>query len=100
MKPISSSMATSTSKIWGSAKPRFIVEKPLNPLWFGGVIGPYFFKNEAGAIVTVKRLHYREMINNFLWMELNNIDLSKVFFQQNGTTCHKQRKISFFYGKS
>ena len=35
-------------------------------LWTGGIIGPYFFKNQAGQAVTVNGVWYREMITNFL----------------------------------
>ena len=83
-------------RIWGSENPRVIVEKPLHPqrvtvwcgLWSGGVIGPYFFENEVGSTVTVNGLRYREMINDFLWSELDGIDLDNVYFQQDGATCH------------
>lgn len=88
-------------RIWGSENPRVIVEKPLYPqrvtvwcgLWSGGVIGPYFFENEAGATVTVNGLRYREMINDFLWPELDGIDVDNVYFQQDGAIYvpHKQR---------
>lgn len=83
-------------RIWGSENPRMIVEKPLHPqrvtvwcgFWAGGVIGPYFFENEAGATVTVNGLRYRAMINDFLWPELEDIDVDDVYFQQDGATCH------------
>ena len=35
----------------------------LSCFWFGGVIGPYFFQNDAGVRVTVNELRYHEMIN-------------------------------------
>ena len=31
--------------------------------WTGGMIGHYFFENEAGAAVSVDGLRYRTMIN-------------------------------------
>ena len=51
-------------RIWGSENPRMIAEKPFHPqrvtvwcdFWIGGVIGPYFFENEASATVTVNGL--------------------------------------------
>jgi len=57
-------------------------------LWSGGVIGPYFFENDAGATVTVNGERYRNMINNFLLPELQNIDIRDKWFQQDGATCH------------
>ena len=70
--------------IWGSENPKMIIEKPLYPqrvtvcggFWAGGIIGPYFFENEAGAAVLVNGLRYRKMINEFLWPELEDMDNS------------------------
>ena len=60
--------------IWGSEKPKMIIEKLLYlqhvtvwcGSWAGGIIGPYFFENEARAAVSVNGLRYRTMINEFL----------------------------------
>ncbi|GFX13618.1 uncharacterized protein TNCV_1921311 [Trichonephila clavipes] len=65
-------------RIWSEANPQVYVETPLHPekltvwcaLWAGGIIGPYFFKNDEGHNVTV---------NGELW------------FQQDGTACHTAR---------
>ncbi|GFT75883.1 DUF4817 domain-containing protein [Trichonephila clavipes] len=59
-------------RIWSEANPQVYVETPLHPekltvwcaLWAGGIIGPYFFKNDG---------------HNELW------------FQQDGATCHTAR---------
>ncbi|GFY25728.1 uncharacterized protein TNCV_3060591 [Trichonephila clavipes] len=59
--------------IWSEANPQVYVETPLNPekltvwcaLWAGGIIGPYFFKNDEGHNVTVNGDRYRAMITNF-----------------------------------
>ncbi|GFV76569.1 transposable element Tc3 transposase [Trichonephila clavipes] len=48
-------------RIWSEANPQVYVETPLHPekltvwcaLWAGGIIGPYFFKNDKGHNVTV-----------------------------------------------
>ncbi|GFV95071.1 uncharacterized protein TNCV_3708671 [Trichonephila clavipes] len=48
-------------RIWSEANPQVYVETPLHPekltvwcaLWSGGIIGPYFFKNDEGHNVTV-----------------------------------------------
>ncbi|GFY04016.1 DUF4817 domain-containing protein [Trichonephila clavipes] len=48
-------------RIWSEANPQVYVETPLHPekltvwcaLWAGGIIGPYFFKNDEGHKVTV-----------------------------------------------
>ncbi|GFV76065.1 putative DD41D transposase [Trichonephila clavipes] len=49
-------------RIWSEANPQVYVETPLHPekltvwcaLWTGGIIGPYFFKNDEDHNVTVK----------------------------------------------
>ncbi|GFY00338.1 transposable element Tc3 transposase [Trichonephila clavipes] len=57
-------------------------------LWAGGIIGPYFFKNDEGHNVTVNGDRYRAMITNFFIPELNNHDVQELWFQQDGATCH------------
>ncbi|GFT22010.1 hypothetical protein TNCV_4022141 [Trichonephila clavipes] len=67
-------------RIWSEANPQVYVETPLHPekltvwcaLWAGGIIGPYFFKNDEGHNVTVNGDRYRAMITNFFIPELNN----------------------------
>ncbi|GFW65363.1 putative transposable element [Trichonephila clavipes] len=56
-------------------------------LWAGGIIGPYFFKNDEGHKVTVNDDRYRAMITNFFIPELNNHDVQELWFQQDGATC-------------
>ncbi|GFW10985.1 hypothetical protein TNCV_4459601 [Trichonephila clavipes] len=85
--------------IWSEANPQVYVETPLHPekltvwcaLWAGGIIGPYFFKNDEGHNVTVKGDRYRAMITNFFIPELNNHDVQELWFQQDGATCHTAR---------
>ncbi|GFW86671.1 DUF4817 domain-containing protein [Trichonephila clavipes] len=60
-------------------------------LWAGGIIGLYFFKNDEGHNVTVNGDRYRAMITNFFIPELNNHDVEKLWFQQDGATCHTAR---------
>ncbi|GFX33702.1 putative transposable element [Trichonephila clavipes] len=83
-------------RIWSEANPQVYVETPLHPekltvwcaLWAGGIIGPYFFKNDQGHNVTVNGDRYRAMIINFLTPELNNHDVQELWFQQDGAKCH------------
>ncbi|GFT08230.1 putative DD41D transposase [Trichonephila clavipes] len=83
-------------RIWSEANPQVYVEKPLHPekltvwcaLWAGGIIGPYFFKNDEGRNVTANGDRYRAMITNFFIPELNNHDVQERLFQQDGATCH------------
>ncbi|GFW06577.1 uncharacterized protein TNCV_2189101 [Trichonephila clavipes] len=83
-------------RIWSEANPQVYVETPLHPekltvwcaLWAGGIIGPYFFKNDEGHNVTVNGDRYRAMITNFFIPELKNHDVQELWFQQDGATCH------------
>ena len=56
--------------------------------WSGGIIGPYSFENEAGHSVTVNGERYRDMLTDFLWPQLEDLDLDLLWFQQDGATCH------------
>ncbi|GFV46751.1 DUF4817 domain-containing protein [Trichonephila clavipes] len=86
-------------RIWSEANPQVYVETPLHPekltvwctLWAGGIIGPYFFKNDEGHNVTVNGDRYRAMITNVFIPELNNQDVQELWFQQDGATCHTAR---------
>ncbi|GFV80928.1 acetoacetyl-CoA synthetase [Trichonephila clavipes] len=86
-------------RIWSESNPQVYVETPLHPekltvwcaLWAGGIIGPYFFKNDEGHNVTVNGDRYRAMITNFFIPELNNHDVQELWFQQDGATCHTAR---------
>ena len=52
--------------VWGLENPKMIIERPLYPqrvtvwcgFWTGGIIGPYFLENEAGAAISVNGLRY------------------------------------------
>ncbi|GFV22147.1 putative transposable element [Trichonephila clavipes] len=92
-------MVTSTNKncrIWSEANPQVYVETPLHPeqvtVWCalraGGIIRPYFFKNDEGHNVTVNGDRYRAMITNFVIPELNKHDVQELWFQQDGAACH------------
>ncbi|GFU91369.1 uncharacterized protein TNCV_2541371 [Trichonephila clavipes] len=86
-------------RIWSEANPQVYLETPLHPekltvwcaLWAGGIIGPYFFKNDEGHNVTVNGDRYRAMITNLFIPELNNHDVQELWFQQDGATCHTAR---------
>ncbi|GFX97826.1 putative DD41D transposase [Trichonephila clavipes] len=86
-------------RIWSEANPPVYVETPLHSekvtvccaLWAGGIIGPYFFRNDEGHNVTVNGDRYRSMITNFFSPELNNHDVQELWFQQHSATCHTAR---------
>ncbi|GFU84260.1 uncharacterized protein TNCV_3640951 [Trichonephila clavipes] len=102
MKRISGRMATSTNKTAAfgvklihkcMSKRRYIQKngQVWCALWAGGIIGPYFFKNDEGHNVTVNGNRYRAMITNFFITELNNHVVQELWFQQDGATCHTAR---------
>ncbi|GFS87190.1 transposable element Tc3 transposase [Trichonephila clavipes] len=86
-------------RIWSEAYRHVYVETPLHPekltvwcaLWTGGIIGPYFLKNDEGHNVTVNGDRYRAMITNFFIPELNNHDVQELWSQQDDATCHTAR---------
>ncbi|GFV19557.1 putative DD41D transposase [Trichonephila clavipes] len=86
-------------RIWSEANRQVYVETPLHPekltvwctLWAGGIIGPYFFKNDEGHNFTVNGDRYKAMITNFFIPELNNHDVQDLWFQQDGATSHTAR---------
>lgn len=49
---------------------------------FGGIIGSYFFKDEAGHAVIITGLFYQEIINTF-FKETDNLSLNDM--QRNRT---------------
>ena len=79
-----------------------IHEKPLHAqratvwcgFWAGGVIGPYLFENEPGSAVTVNGVRYSNMITEFLWPQLDGMDMEDKCFQQDGAICHTARETT------
>jgi hypothetical protein len=57
-----------------------------------GVLGPYFFEDKEGAGVTVTCERYVEILRNYCEPELRRrIDLSSVWFQEDGATASTAR---------
>lgn len=60
-------------RYWSESNPRVVHQQPLHPakltvwcgLWYGGIIGPYFFRNEEGVSVTVNSERYNSMLTDF-----------------------------------
>lgn len=83
-------------RYWSDHQPQIFEEADMHPqkltvwcgLWHGGIIGPYFFRNAAGDTVTVNGERYQTMLTEFLWPELDNIDITEMWFQQDGATSH------------
>ena len=93
---------------WGSQRPDSVQQRPtqnspkLN-VWCAmsshGIIGPYFFKDAAGATVTVNGDRYLQMLQNFFIPELFNfcahhdLDPSLMRFMQDGARVHIPNRI-------
>lgn len=83
-------------RYWSSNNPHILHESPLHPqkitvwcgLWAGEVIGPYFFVDNQGQHVTVNGERYRSMITDYFWPELDGLDITDMWFQQDGATSH------------
>jgi hypothetical protein len=88
-------------RYWANENPREIQQQPLHSenviVWCGvgssGVIGPYFFEDEAGRAVRVNSARYTEMFRTFLEPELQKlgVETQTLWFQQDGATAHTAR---------
>jgi hypothetical protein len=86
---------------WAAKNPQELHQHPLHSdkltVWCGiasfGVLGPYFFEDNEGAVVAVATEHYVEMLHNFCEPELRRHGscISSVWFQQDGATAHTAR---------
>ncbi len=93
-------------RIWDEKQPEEIQELPFHPekttvwcgLQAGGIIGPYFFKNDAGENVTVNGDRYRAMITDYLMPEIEARDLGDIWFQQEFIGEHLDKKIITHFG--
>ena len=64
------------------------------------MIGPYFFVDENDRHVTVNRERYHAMLEDYLWPELDELDISDMWFQQDGATSNTARvTIEILKGK-
>ena len=93
-------------------KPHAYIEKPTHPkritvwcgFWSRGIIRSFCFENEQGETVTVNGNRYRAMLNEFLFIKIEEEDTGSTWFQQHGATCHTAeatldvlRPVSMFY---
>ena len=69
-------------RIGGSENPNVIIGKPIHPqrvtVWYGGIIGPFFFENEQGAAVTINGERYHAMLNEFLFSKIEDNDMDDI----------------------
>jgi len=88
-------------RYWATENPCDIHQKPLHSekvivlcgVASFGVIGPYFFEDEAGRAVTVNSAHYTEKLRTFLEPELQRlgVETQTLWFQQDRATVHTAR---------
>jgi len=88
-------------RYWAHENPQQLHQRPLHSerltVWCGitsfGVLGPYFFEDNKGAAVTVTSERFVALLRNFCEPEscCRGIDLSSVWFQQDGSTAHAAR---------
>ena len=85
-----------------------LLEIPLHPqkvtVWCGfpagGVIGQYFFVDDNDRHVAVNGERYRAMLKDYLWPELDELDINDMWFQPDGATSHTARvTIDLLKGK-
>uniref|UniRef100_A0A0K0G522 DDE_3 domain-containing protein n=1 Tax=Strongyloides venezuelensis TaxID=75913 RepID=A0A0K0G522_STRVS len=63
-----------------------------NPMAVNRIMGPYFFENESGNLVTVNAQNYRDMIQNYLIPKLE--DTKGMLFVQNEYPAHNDKKTT------
>ena len=51
-------------------------------------MGYFFFENEQGEAVTVNGDYYRAMLNEVLFIKIEEEDIDNILFQQDCATCH------------
>lgn len=87
-------------RIWASENPREIHERPLHPVkvtaWCGiassRIIGPYFFEDVDGNTVTLNGNRYRQMLQEYFFHEVEDMNTENIWFQQDGATAHTARE--------
>ena len=55
--------------------------------WSRDIIGPFFFENEQGEVVTVNGDRYRATWNECLFAKIEEEDIGNIRLQQDGATC-------------
>lgn len=108
------SVNSHNARHWGSERPTDVQQRPpqsspkLN-VWCAisshGIIGPYFFRDAAGATVTVNGDRYLEMLENYFIPELFNfcgqhaLDPSIMSFMQDGARVHIPNRTLAYLGR-
>ena len=83
-------------RYWSDSSPHVLHESSLHTeksvwcgLWAGGVIGPYFLRDDQERHVAVNgNRYYRSMITEYFWPQLDAMDLKDMWSQQDAATSH------------
>ena len=59
--------------------------------WHHWTFGPYFFEDADGKALTVNGERYQVMISQHLVSQIDGLDITEMWFQQDGATCHTAR---------
>ena len=94
---ISGHVNKQNSRFWANENPKIIHEEPFHDhkvtVWCGitssRIIGPYFFE-DGGATVTGSI--YRQMIQEYMLPQLDDLGMQNMWFQQDGATPHTARE--------
>jgi hypothetical protein len=85
-------------RYWADTNPRELHQRPLHSpkvtVWCAissaGIVGPWFFE-ENEVTVTVNSDRYVNMLEEFFFPRLDELDLGDIWFQQDGATAHTSR---------
>ena len=80
--------------IWGTESLQAHIEKLTHikrvtvwcRFWARGIIEPFSFENEQRVAVTVNGHRYRAMLSEFLFTKIEEEDIGKNWFQQDGAS--------------
>ena len=56
------------------------------------IIGPYFFEDSDGNTETVNGNRYRQMLQDYLFHEMEDMNTGSIWFQQDEATAHTARE--------
>ena len=73
-------------RLRGTENPQSYIEKPTHPkrvtvwcgFWARDIIGPFIFEKEQGEAVTVNDDRYRAMLNEFLFMKIEEENIASI----------------------
>ena len=89
-------------RVWGTENQHAYIEKPTHPkrvTVLRILVQKYnwtiFFENEQGEAVAVNGDRYRALLNEFLFIKIEEEDIGNIWFQQDGATCHTAEAVFY-----